>query len=98
MHEGLNVTILNPSIILGCGDWEKTSLKLLPKLNKGTPFYPLGSTGFVDVKDVATIAVKSISDTSKSIDAFDFHYTDFMITLDNMVNNYMRIKPMSYEG
>jgi nucleoside-diphosphate-sugar epimerase len=52
-YEGTPVTILNPSVILGIGDWNSSSLQFLPKLKKGSPFYPIGSTGFVDVEDVA---------------------------------------------
>lgn len=59
-YEGLPMTILNPSIILGVGNWELTSLKFLPKISSGNKFYPLGSTGYVDVIDVAKCAVLSI--------------------------------------
>ncbi len=59
--EGLPVTILNPSIILGVGNWDLTSLKFLPKIEKGNKFYPLGGTGYVDVKDVAALSTLSIN-------------------------------------
>ena len=59
-HEGLPVTILNPSVILGVGKWDQSSLQFIPRLAKGGTIYPLGSTGFVDVKDVAKLAMKSI--------------------------------------
>ena len=58
--EGLNGTILNPSIILGCGNWNKSSLQFLPRLSKGGSVHPIGSTGFVDVLDVAKRAVMAI--------------------------------------
>lgn len=56
-HEGLNVAIINPALILGQGDYQKTSIELVSKLAKGQSFYPTGANGFVDVRDVA-IAVE----------------------------------------
>ncbi len=52
--EGLNAAIVNPSNILGSGFWRgRTSTgQLFYKVWKGMPFYPVGSTGFVDVRDV----------------------------------------------
>ncbi|MEZ4886817.1 MAG: NAD-dependent epimerase/dehydratase family protein [Chitinophagales bacterium] len=50
--EGLNVVIVNPSVIIGEGYWNEGSSQLISKVAKGLPFYPAGGTGFVDVKDV----------------------------------------------
>lgn len=51
--EGLNAIIMNPSIILGPGDWNSGSAKLFTTMNNGLKFYSTGSNGFVDVEDVA---------------------------------------------
>ena len=51
--EGLAVVVVNPSIIVGSGYWNGGSCALFRQVAKGLPFYPLGSTGFVDVRDVA---------------------------------------------
>ena len=51
--EGLSVVIVNPSIIIGSGYWGDGSCALFRQVANGLPFYPLGSTGFVDVRDVA---------------------------------------------
>ncbi len=50
--EGLNVAIVNPAIILGSGDWTQSSTALFKQVWDGLQFYPLGATGFVDVRDV----------------------------------------------
>jgi len=50
--EGLNAVVVNPSVILGCGDWSTGSLKIIKLVWKGLKFYTNGSNGFVDVKDV----------------------------------------------
>lgn len=52
-EEGLNVTIVNPGVILGVGDWNKGSTKLFKLVWKGMPFYTEGVNGYADVKDVA---------------------------------------------
>lgn len=51
--EGLNATIVNPSLILGAGRWNSSSCELFNVIAKGFPFYTTGVNGFVDVKDVA---------------------------------------------
>lgn len=56
--EGLNVTILNPSMILGAGIWDKSSVQIFNRIYRGMPFYPKGSTGWVDVRDVAYAVVQ----------------------------------------
>ena len=50
--EGLNATIVNPSLILGAGKWNSSSCELFNTVAKGFPFYTTGINGFVDVKDV----------------------------------------------
>ena len=52
-QEGLDVVIVNPSVILGPGDWNKGSSQIFQRLYKGLKFYTSGSTGYVDVVDVA---------------------------------------------
>ena len=51
--EGLDVVIINPSVILGPGDWKKGSSQIFERIYKGLKFYSTGSTGYVDVSDVA---------------------------------------------
>lgn len=56
--EGLNVAILNPSTILGPGNWHQSSPQIFRKIYSGLSFYPTGSTGWVDVRDVASAVIK----------------------------------------
>ena len=56
-QEGIDVVIINPSVILGPGDWTKGSSQIFTKLYKGLKFYTTGSTGYVDVVDVANCAI-----------------------------------------
>lgn len=52
--EGLNVAIVNPAIILGSADWQDSSTALFKQVWDGLKFYPTGTTGFVDVRDIVT--------------------------------------------
>ena len=52
-NEGLDVVIVNPSVILGPGDWTKGSSQIFQKIHNGLKFYTQGGTGYVDVNDVA---------------------------------------------
>lgn len=53
MEEGLEVCIVNPSVILGPGRVDSGSNQLFRKIYQGLRFFSPGSTGFVDVRDVA---------------------------------------------
>ena len=55
IEEGLNAVIVNPSVILGPGDWNNGSAKIFDTLKNGTRFYTEGVNGFVDVRDVASV-------------------------------------------
>ncbi|MCB0660153.1 MAG: NAD-dependent epimerase/dehydratase family protein [Saprospiraceae bacterium] len=58
--EGLNVTIFNPSMILGAGDWEKSTAQLWKKIYHGLAWFGTGTTGWVAATDVSDIIVQSI--------------------------------------
>lgn len=53
--EGLSTVIINPSVIIGGGYWNKNSGRLFKQINDGFPYYSNGATGFVDVRDVVRI-------------------------------------------
>jgi nucleoside-diphosphate-sugar epimerase len=53
MTEGLNAVIVNPSVILGAGNWNSGSCELFKLVDKGLKYYTTGVNGYVDVEDVA---------------------------------------------
>ncbi|HEY4147927.1 MAG TPA: NAD-dependent epimerase/dehydratase family protein [Chitinophagaceae bacterium] len=55
--EGLPAVIVNPSTILGFGDWNHSSCTLFRSAWKEFPWYTEGVNGFVDVKDAAAAIV-----------------------------------------
>ena len=58
IEEGLNAVIVNPTIILGPGEWNKESSVIFHQVGKGMPFYTTGTNGFVDVRDVANVMIQ----------------------------------------
>lgn len=55
--EGLNAVVINPSIILGAGNWNEGSTKIFKSVYDEFPWYTEGTTGFVDVRDVANAMI-----------------------------------------
>jgi dihydroflavonol-4-reductase len=55
--EGLEGVILNPSTILGFGNWQQSSCAIFRNGYKAFPWYTEGVNGFVGVEDVARAAV-----------------------------------------
>lgn len=58
VEEGLNVVVVNPSIVLGPCIPPEGPGSFFRVIRKGIGFYPTGMTGFVDVRDVCGILVK----------------------------------------
>lgn len=57
-EEGLDAVIVNPSVILGPCEWDKSSGVIFKSIQKGMPFYTLGTNGFVDVRDVSRAMIE----------------------------------------
>lgn len=55
--EGLQGVILNPSTILGFGNWHRSSCAIFKNAYREFPWFTLGTNGFVGVADVAAAAV-----------------------------------------
>lgn len=55
--EGLPVVVVNPSVILGAGFWDSGPQQIFKMTWREFPFYPVGETGFVDVRDVARFMI-----------------------------------------
>jgi nucleoside-diphosphate-sugar epimerase len=61
--EGLNAVILNPSTVLGFGDWNTSSCRIFKTIYDELAWYPTGVNGFVIVEDVAKAAVSLMEST-----------------------------------
>ncbi|MBP9789286.1 MAG: NAD-dependent epimerase/dehydratase family protein [Bacteroidia bacterium] len=58
IEEGLSAFIINPTIVIGPGDWYSGSAQMFSSVGKGLKFYTTGSTGFVDYRDVSKCAIE----------------------------------------
>jgi len=58
IEEGLQAIIVNPSVILGPGNWHNSSPRLFQTVYNGMKFYTSGGTGFVDVRDVSKVILQ----------------------------------------
>ncbi len=74
--EGLNAVIVNPTIILGAGDWNNGSSEIFKTVYKEFPYYSEGVTGFVDVMDVVTAMIALMNS--------DISAERFIINADNI--------------
>ncbi len=62
-EEGLNVTIVNPSIVIGPGDWHKGSTTIFKYVYDQKLFYPKGSMNYIDVRDLASIILSILNES-----------------------------------
>jgi len=51
-HEGLDVLVVNPGVILGYSTAKTSSTQIIQAANSANPFIPKGSNGFVFVEDL----------------------------------------------
>ena len=65
-EEGLDVVIVNPSVIIGPGDWNESSSNLFLKVWNGLKYYSTGVNAFVDVRDVSKAMIALMNSGVKS--------------------------------
>lgn len=56
--EGLHAVIVNPTTIIGPGNWDKSSPRFFKTIWNGMKFYTHGMTGFVGVHDVVSSMIR----------------------------------------
>lgn len=80
-EEGLHVVIVNPSVIIGPGDFTSGAYKMMQQAYKGIPFYTDGATAFVDVRDVANAMINLMKSDVKNeryiVSAANVSYRNF---------------------
>ena len=65
-EEGLPISFIHPSMIMGAGDWNVGTSRLIQTVAKGLHYYPMGSSGFVDVRDVAKMSIRILKQGYKN--------------------------------
>ena len=95
--EGLNAVIVNPSVILGPGNWQSGSSALFSLAHKGMPFYTNGTTGYVDVRDVAKAMILLMENEVRGerfiVTAANLSYREFFTMAANALGSH----PPRYE-
>lgn len=90
MAEGLNAAIVNPGVILGEGDFDKGSSRLMQIVYKEFPWFTDGVTSWVDVKDVVAAMIQlmesDISEERFIISAGNFSYLDVFTKMAHALN------------
>jgi len=99
--EGLDAVILNPSVILGPGDWEHGSPGFFKMVWNGLKYYTEGVTGFVDVHDVCetmvNIAASEITNERFVVSAENLSYKQFFTLIaESLGKNPPHIKSSKF--
>ena len=76
MTKGLKTVIVNPTIIIGSGNWKTGSTTMFQQVWRGLKFYTNGIAGFVDVRDVCEAMIRLMDS--------DIHSERFIVNGDNL--------------
>lgn len=89
-EEGLDVVIVNPSLIIGPGNWTQSSSAFFETAYKGLKYYTLGENGFVDVRDVSGLLITLMDSNIKNeryiLNSENLSYRYFFDTLQKEFN------------
>ncbi len=66
VEEGLDIVIVNPSVVIGAGNWNESSLTIFKTIENGLKFYTSGSNAFVDARDVTKTLVQLMESEIKN--------------------------------
>ncbi len=93
--EGLSVSIINPGIIIGEGDWAYSSPAIFKQVAKEFPYYTEGINAWVDVKDVVQAMLllmeKRTNGERYVLSVGNFTYKDIFVKIANALG----VKPPS---
>jgi dihydroflavonol-4-reductase len=88
--EGLSAAIINPGIILGAGDWEKGSPRLMKVAHSEFPFYTKGVTSWADADDVVKIMTMLMQSEIEGerfiVSAGNFSFREIFTRMANALN------------
>ena len=91
--EGLNAVIVNPSFVLGSGNWDAGPPQVFKKVFEGLPAYTTGGTGMVAVDDVAKLMIQLMKSTTSGerfiLNAENWSFKDLFFC----VAEQLKVKP-----
>lgn len=92
--EGLEGVVINPSTVLGFGDWHQSSCAIFKNAFREFPWYTNGINGFVGVEDVAEAAVQLVfSDISEKKFIVNAENWSFQQLLNAMADGLHKKRP-----
>ncbi|MBC7867842.1 MAG: NAD-dependent epimerase/dehydratase family protein [Gloeobacteraceae cyanobacterium ES-bin-316] len=92
--EGIDAVIINPSIILGPGDWNDGSTAIFKSAYNEFSWYANGTTGFVDVRDVVN-AMRHLMEASINAERFIIsgHNASYHSLFDMIADAFHKKRP-----
>lgn len=98
IEEGLEAIIVNPSVIIGPGNWNNGSSSFFPLVYKGLKFYTNGTTGVVDVRDVVKAMVLLMNSPIKNdrfiVSAKNISFKELL----QLIAKSLNVKPPKFEA
>lgn len=99
IEEGLNAVIVNPTIILGPGFWNRGSSSMFTRVARGLKYTSPGVTGYVGVNDVVT-AMMRLMDSDISGERFiisegDYSYREIFEMIGTALGVRRNLKTVS---
>lgn len=92
--EGLEGVVINPSTILGYGNWHQSSCAIFKNAYKGFNWYTKGINGFVGVEDVAEATVQLLeSDISQERYILNAENWPFQKLFNTIADNFGKPRP-----
>ena len=92
--EGLTAVVVNPSVVLGEGDWKRSSTQLFKYVFDEKPFYTDGTINYVDVKDVATATLQLLfSDIQNERFILNAGHTSYKDLLEKIAHGFNKEAP-----
>lgn len=85
--EGLEAVIVNPTLVLGPGNWNQGSTEIFKKAYEEFPWFSEGVSGFVDVRDVASAMIQlmdsNVTDQKFILNAGNMAFRDVFTRIAN---------------
>ncbi len=102
IEEGLDAVILNPSVILGQGDWSKGSLALF-EMAKTKTVYPEAVFNYIDVRDIGKFLLKALTNDAclgerYILNAGEVSFADFYKKVRNEIGIKKTANPVSLKS